>query len=100
MNIADKEQVKEHGRKERYRRKRDLADMRELLATRQGRSVLWKFLEHSGVHKSIWEPSAKIHYNAGVQDFGHYIMAEIVEADQEAYFLMQREAKARQEKER
>jgi len=43
--------------------------------------------------ESIWHPSALIHANAGRQDFGHFIWQEVEAADQDAVFLMMKEAR-------
>lgn len=74
-------------------RNAELKDLREVLATTQGRRVFWRLLEKSACFHSIWEQSARIHYNAGQQDFGHFIMGEIEEANQELLFQMMRENK-------
>lgn len=48
-------------------------------------------MEHTKTFGSIWEPSAKIHYNSGKQDVGHFIMAEIMEADPNLFMKMMKE---------
>ena len=92
-NAADKKQVKEGGRKERDKRKDELADLKAVLDTDPGRRVMWRLMEQCKVFGSIWESSAKIHYNAGQQDLGHYLMGEVVAADEDALFKMMQEAK-------
>jgi hypothetical protein len=42
----------------------------------------------------VWDASAKIHYNAGRQDFGHELMALLTEHDSEGYLAMEREARS------
>jgi hypothetical protein len=93
-NAADPDQVKHASRKDRDRRERELADLRAVLAQAAGRRVLWRLLEHCSVFGSIWHPSALIHANAGRQDVGHYLMAEITEANEDAIFTMMQEARA------
>ena len=92
-NAADKEQVGKAGHKLKLRQQQDLSDMRAVLATREGRRVLWRLLETCKVFGSVWHPSALIHFNAGQQDVGHLILAKITEANDEALLLMMREAK-------
>jgi hypothetical protein len=70
-------------------RKRDL---QEVLSTIEGRRFLWGQLGKCKVYESIWESSAKIHYNAGKQDLGHELMREILDASPEAYLQMQKES--------
>lgn len=96
-NAADKGQIKNATRMERDREKQQLADTKHVMQTQEGRRFLWTLLGDCGVHQSIWHPSAAIHYNAGKQDFGHKLMAHMIEADSEKYLLAQREAIARDE---
>lgn len=92
QNAADRGQVRHAERKDRDRRERELRDLNAVLATPEGRRVMWRLLGHCRVFESIWHPSALIHANSGKQDVGHFIMAEIAAADQEALFLMMKES--------
>ena len=92
-NAADPGQVKEAKQKELRGREREVNDVRSILNTREGRRFMWKMLGHCRVFESIWHGSAQIHYNAGMQDVGHFILAEITEASPEAYLLMMKENK-------
>jgi hypothetical protein len=93
-NAADKEQVKEGSRKERDKRKQELLDLQVVLDLPAGRRLLWRFLTECKTFESIWESSARIHYLAGKQDLGHFIMAEIVAADEDSLLTMMKEAKS------
>ena len=90
-NANDKEQVRNAVRKEQLSRDKELNDLRAILSTAEGRRVIWRLLGHCKVHGSIWEQSARIHYNAGVQDVGHFIMAEVIAAGEEFLFNMMKE---------
>lgn len=92
-NCADEDQVKAAGFKEKFGRDQEINDLRTLLSTVQGRRFFWRLLGYCRVHQSIWEPSARIHYNSGMQDVGHFITGEIVLAGEEFYFKMMTEAK-------
>lgn len=94
-NAADERQVKYHDRKQRSRRQRELDDLRAVLQLEAGRRLIWRVLEHCSVFSSVWDPSSRIHHNAGRQDVGHFVMAEVAAADDEAIYRMMREAKAR-----
>lgn len=59
-----------------------------LLETAPGRQVLWDLLDHCGVYRSIFETSARISYNSGKQDVGHYLQAKILEANPSAMIEM------------
>lgn len=91
-NAADREQIRRADRKARTRREQERRDLAGVLKTEPGRRVMWRFLRHCRVLQSIWEPSAKIHYNAGMQDVGHWLMAEIEQAEPEALATMRMEA--------
>jgi len=92
-NAADVKQVKHAGRKDQERRQLEIAALREILKLPAGRLVLWNVLTHCKVFESIWHPSALIHANAGRQDVGHWLLAEIAEADEDVIVLMMREAR-------
>lgn len=91
-NAADAKQVKSAGNKVNLKEKERKRDLQEVLSTVEGRRFLWGQLKKCKVYESIWEGSAKIHYNAGKQDLGHELMAEILEASPEAYLQMQKES--------
>lgn len=93
-NAGDESKVAEAGRKERDIRKREILGMQAILDTEPGREFLWRLITRAKVFESIWDGSAKIHYNAGQQDFGHWIMAEITEANPTALVeMMMKKAK-------
>lgn len=92
-NAASPKQVHNAEKKEESIREKELNDLRQVLDTPQGRRVVWRFLEKCRVFNSIWEASAKIHFNAGQQDIGHFIMGEIVEADEKFLLEMMKENK-------
>lgn len=92
-NAADEKQVQEAGNRAKRIRINELNDLRFILQTTQGRRFLWRLLSRCKAFHSVWEPSAKIHYNSGQQDVGHFLMAEIVEANEEAFLQMMKESK-------
>jgi len=99
-NAADPRQVKFHERKQRERRRKELEDLKLLIASEPGRRLVWRLLEQCATFASVWDPSgSRMNYLAGRQDFGHFLMAELSEADDEAIYRMMREAKARQKNE-
>lgn len=90
-NAADPKQVTEAKHKERRKREAEGEDLRKVLATLEGRKVMWRLLEHCGVFETVWHASALIHYNAGRQDVGHYVMQEIIKAEPKAFAQMMNE---------
>lgn len=73
---------------EALKRKQALDDLRRILESDYGRRYVWHLLEEAKVFETIWDSSSKIHYNAGKQDFGHMLFAEIAKARPEALFDM------------
>lgn len=92
-NAADKKQVAHAKDKQESVRDRELNDLRAVLATLEGRRLLWRIMGFCKTFGSIWEGSARIHYNAGQQDVGHFIMSEIAQADEEKLLSMMKESK-------
>lgn len=95
-NAADSGQVKKARKKGRLKREQELLDIEFLLKQPQGRRVMWRLLGHAKVFNSIWEPSAKIHYNAGRQDFGFWLLSEL-EAANSGYVLAMMQENKREE---
>ena len=92
-NASNKDQIREASRKERAQRKLELEDLKAVLETDAGKRLVWRILKHCKVFESIWHPSAMIHKNAGAQDVGHFLMAEIVAANETALMEMMAESK-------
>lgn len=91
-NASSKKQVESAEHKERRQHLRSSNDLRAVLQTVEGRRFLWRLLGRCKTFASIYEASARIHYNAGQQDIGHNLLIEIDEADPEAFFKMRNEA--------
>jgi hypothetical protein len=95
-NAADRTQVERAERRVENERQQELQDIRTVLSSVSGRRLLWRIMEKCKTFSSVWEPSAKIHYNAGQQDLGHFIMTEIVDANPDLLFKMMRENKEKE----
>lgn len=94
-NAADPEQVKRAARREKSRESRREDITRAVLATQAGRAMFWYLLTNAGVFRSVFDRDAGLMaFNAGRQDFGHELMADLIAADPAAYELMEREARA------
>jgi len=98
-NGSDPDQVNRARRKTREAERQRLGAIAEVMKAPAGRRVMWDLLCKARVFESIWNPSAAIHYNAGRQDFGHELMADLLEADETLYELMEREARTRAKRE-
>lgn len=91
INVADPAQVKNAEKKILSQRDQELNDLKSVLNLPYGRRFIWRLLSTCKTFASVWHPSALIHYQAGQQDIGHFLMSEIAEADQELLFLMMKE---------
>lgn len=97
VNAGDENQVRGAERKIKHERELELRDLCAVLATRPGRRLIWRLMGKCKVFESIWEQSARIHYNSGQQDIGQFLLKEVVEANEESLFQMMREAKVKNE---
>lgn len=95
-NAASKTGVKKAVAKEKRIRDRELNDLTIVLNTAEGRRVVWRIMEECKIFNSIMSGNSWTHYNAGKQDLGHFIMSEIVDANEELLFLMMKENKKKE----
>jgi hypothetical protein len=95
-DLDESQTLKDKKKKEKKVELKDLRwteGIKTICKSTAGREVLWRILGQCKVFGSVWEPSAKIHYNAGKQDVGHWLMAEIVRSDENILFKMMTENK-------
>jgi len=82
------------------RRRQELADLGAVLLTAEGRRVIWRLLEHFGAFRSVFDPQpALMAYQAGRQDDGHWLLAELAAVDPAAVYRLAEEAHARDDRE-
>jgi hypothetical protein len=98
-DAGDPRAVRRAQRLERRRTEAFNLALLEVLQSPAGRAVLWELLARAGVYRSVWDNSARIHYNAGRQDFGQELIGTIVDADEKLYLLMEAEGRARAKRE-
>lgn len=98
-NAADPRQVARAARVERRRDETFRAALQVVMQSAEGRFVMWALLSRAGVYGSIWDASARIHYNAGRQDFGHELLADLTATDEMLYLQMETEMRAWQKRE-
>lgn len=95
-NAADPQQVAFAKRKEAQEEELLRASLAAVMATVEGRVVMWGLLERAGVYRSTFDASgSRTFYNAGRQDFGHELLALLLEHAEEGYLLMEAEARRR-----
>jgi hypothetical protein len=91
QNAASKKQVESADGKERRQRERELNELRVVMSSAEGRRFLWRLMARCKTFASVYDTSARIHYNSGQQDIGHFLLAEIDQADPEMFFKMRNE---------
>lgn len=90
-NAADPRQIRLGEQIEKRRAERFDNAMAAVLNTPAGRTVFAQLIRRAGVYRSIWHPSAEIHYNAGRQDYGHELMADIIRTSEAGWQQLERE---------
>jgi hypothetical protein len=91
-NAADPNQVRAAHRKEKEKEHCDRQNLLDVLSTRQGRSVMWRLLEHCNVLDLGFRPDSETQYFNGKKSVAAWLMKEITSARQEALFEMSKEA--------
>lgn len=92
-NASDPEQVREAGAKELKGRDREIEELHMLFGQREFRRFYWRMLERSSAFASVFSESpSRTAYNAGQQDFGHWLFEEIKVSKPEALLEMMVEA--------
>ena len=86
--LTDPALLGERAKKQRTKESQERADLRQLLSTDFGRRFVWRLLGEFRLNESIWEPSARIHYLAGIQNCAHTILGWVVKVDPNAYLKM------------
>jgi len=81
------------------KKKQEIHDLAQVLGHDYGRRFVFRLLEECCTFESIWDASSRIHHKAGMQDVGHYLMAQIGQASPENLSAMIREAYTRKERE-
>jgi len=95
-NAADAEQVQAAGRKERFRNKQELEDVRTILELPAGRRFVWRYLEKAGIFETSFTGNNTTFFNEGRRDIGLKLLADVMQAKPEAYVQMAQEAEKRE----
>jgi len=90
MHLYDREEVDKAARKEKDQRKQELNDIRTVCSNASGIRFLWRLLTKASCFNSNFdsESHSNMSYLCGKQDFGRFVMGEIIEADPNLYIKM------------
>lgn len=92
-NAADSKQVRKARKNQRRTRAQELEDLRSVVKDAAGRRVLWRLLKRcSTFNSAIGMNDAMTNYNAGRQDIGHFILAELTAAQPDILPSLMQEA--------
>jgi hypothetical protein len=89
--VDEHEEVAEKAR-HALKRKQQVEDFKWLMAHAQGRRIVSRLLEESGVHRTSFNHSGSVMaFNEGKRHLGLYLMAEILEIAPESYVKLLKE---------
>lgn len=92
--LANPKAVKEKDKQSRSRAQRDIDDLALILSDMRGRRFIWRYLQECGVFKTSFNNSGSVTaFNEGMRNIGLKLLAEISEADSDAYSKMVDESK-------
>ena len=91
-NSTDKEQVKRGRKIEQERRRRDLEDMRTILALPAGRRFYWRLLGECGIFKTSFTGNSTTFFNEGMRQVGLKLLGDLAKADPTAYLKIVEES--------
>jgi len=96
VNAADRKLVKNQSAISRRRDEEVAAAVKAQMSTVGGRLVMWQLLSIAGIYQSVFDTqTTRMAALAGRQDYGHELQAMLLRVDEEAYELMEREARLR-----
>jgi hypothetical protein len=87
-NASDKKQVERARQQEALSAENRDARFKRLMQNPDFRAFAWELLGKTRVFETIMETNARIYYNAGQQDIGHWIQGEAVRLAPDEYLTM------------
>ncbi|HEB12601.1 MAG TPA: hypothetical protein ENI11_02880 [Actinobacteria bacterium] len=97
IDVGNEAQVKEQKISKKLVRDQELADLKHLLSTPNGRRFIWRMMIWCGVFDINFYPDQDnlTNFKLGMRNIGLMLIDECDSADPSAYILMQQEAVAR-----
>lgn len=78
-------------------RDNEIKELREILLDQKVRKFLWRMMAKAGMFRTHFNPNAAIMgHNTGLADMGTAILNEVLEANPEAWIVMQQDAYQKQ----
>jgi hypothetical protein len=91
-DVGDPAKVKRKKTKAQLEYERQVEELRQVLSTKGGRNVIWRFLSMTHLFQTPVGETNDIMRIVGAQDIGREMLASIFTSDPKAYILMQQEA--------
>lgn len=96
-DAGDEKKVRKRKTKADIERERQVEELKKLLEDKGSRYFLWRLLEYCQVfHTTSYHDPTALAINSGKRDPGIWVIAEIFEANPNAYTLMRQEAQERE----
>lgn len=93
-NAGDVKAVRAETKKARLKLEQEREEMRNTLASPDGRAVVWRILEQCGIYRSSFQGEAlTMAFNEGKRQIGLWLLSELQQANPGAYLAMQRDKK-------
>lgn len=94
-NAADHSQVKSASQIEKMQQQEWENVLRAQIATPEGRAFILGVMNHCGLDKTSWHPSALIHYNVALRDLISWLKEQMTLVDRMSFIKMLTEAEDR-----
>jgi hypothetical protein len=93
FNAAEESQVKDRKRKDERLRDIELADMKKMMSTCEGRRFVWRLLDRAGVFRTSFTGNSTTFFNEGQRNIGLIVLADVMAAAADQYVVMMNESK-------
>lgn len=92
-NAADPKEVKSSEKKERRTRLQELQDLNWVLSTSKGRRFYWRLMEFCETMRLSYTrgDTHETAFRQGMANVGHKLLADMMDANKEAYMLAREE---------
>ena len=83
MDLSNPDDIKESEQVAEALRRQEMNDLRTVLSNSSGLRFVWRLLQHCNTFNSIYDSDSNLmSFRSGQQDIGHFLMSEIVAADE------------------
>lgn len=97
-NATDKVQIQSAEKRANRLKEQACNDMRQILSTPEGRRFIWGLLGFCRINESSYDPSgSKVYFQEGIRNVGLKVLADVHNANADAYVTMMKEAKGRKD---